>query len=77
MPDESQISPQRGDDPNPDTEATQTGGAGPGAGEAGIVGVALLALYLIFFTLFVVYTLVKIWPVPTPSRRNSSRNPSP
>ena len=80
MPDESQIPPQGGDDPNPDTEATQTGGAGPGAGEAGIVGVALLALYLIFFTLFVVYTLVKIWPVPTPSRENpptATASPSP
>lgn len=45
-----------------------TGGRGPGAGEAGIIGIAILALYLIVFTLIVIYSLVKIWPVPTPSR---------
>jgi hypothetical protein len=80
MPDESQIPPQGGDGPNPDNEATQTGGAGPGAGEAGLVGITLLALYLIVFTLFVIYALVKIWPVPTPSRENpptATASPSP
>ena len=83
MTDEPQIPPQRGDDPNPDGTAgvsNQTGGAGPGAGEAGLVGMTLLALYLILFTLFVIYALVKIWPVPTPSRENppaATASPSP
>src|SRR5262245_33367107 len=45
-----------------------TGGRGPGASEAGILGIVILALYLTVFTLFVIYSLVKIWPVPTPSR---------
>src|ERR1041385_4159371 len=80
MADETQIPPQSGDDPSPETEVTQTGGAGPGAGEAGLVGIALLALYLIVFTLVVIYALVKIWPVPTPSRENpptATASPSP
>jgi len=82
MTNEPQIPPQSGDDPNPDSDrlTSETGGAGPGAGDAGLVGIALLALYLIFFTLFVVYTLVKIWPVPTPSRENpptATASPSP
>ena len=80
MPDEPQTPPQGGNNPIPASNATHTGGAGPGAGEAGVGGIALLALYLIFFTLFVIYALVKIWPVPTPSRENpptATASPSP
>ena len=75
MTDEQQIPPQRGDYSN----ANETGGAGPGAGQAGLVWIALLAVYLVLFTLFVIYTLVKIWPVH-PSRENpptATASPSP
>lgn len=59
---------------------TETGGRGPGSGEAGLGWIVALALYLVLSTLFVIYTLVKIWPVPTPSRENpptATATPSP
>lgn len=79
MPDETQSSPPagdraEGDNANPGMDPVKptrgTGGGGPGEKEAGVVGILALSLYLVLFTSFVVYCLVKIWPVPTPSREN-------
>lgn len=45
-----------------------TGGeGGPGSGRVGVVGIILLTTYLVAFTLFLIYALVVVWPVPTPS----------
>jgi hypothetical protein len=79
MPEEQQAA--TGDDDNPGMDpvkpTTGTGGGGPGAKEAGIVGIVALALYLILFTLFVIYTMVKIWPDPTPSRQPTPQAATP
>src|ERR1051326_2459057 len=86
MPDEqnSNIQQPTSDAPvlnNPGTDPIQNVNAGgPGGSEAGIVGIILLALYLILFTALVIYSFVKIWPAPTPSRENppsSAASPSP
>jgi hypothetical protein len=73
---------------NPGTEppnpADAKAGPGPGGDQAGVVGTIVLIVYLVAFTLFVIYSLVKIWPSPTPSREpapttqaSSSPSPSP
>src|SRR5262249_16045579 len=75
MTDERQTPPQGGK-----ATTNETGGAGPGAGEAGLVWIILLVAYLVLFTVLVIYSLVKIWPVPTPSRENpptAAATPSP
>lgn len=76
MTDEQRIA-QGGDE---NSEANQTGGTGPGAGEAGVGWILALPTYLVLFTLIVIYSLVRIWPVPTPSRENpptATASPSP
>jgi hypothetical protein len=67
-----------GGEPGMDPTGGARGGKGPGGKETGTVGIIALALYLVLFTLFVIYCLVKIWPVPTPSRNEPpSASPSP
>jgi hypothetical protein len=53
---------------NPAGDPVNGGGNGPGAGSVGAVGIIALITYLVLFTLFIIYGLVKVWPVPTPSR---------
>src|SRR5467141_2956498 len=88
MPDEQQPAPQVGrasaadDNPgmDPVNPVAGTGGGGPGGREAGTGWIVALSLYLVLFTLFVIYSLVKIWPVPTPSRNEpptATASPSP
>jgi hypothetical protein len=62
MPVEQQSTPQVGD-PGMDP----TSGTGPGSGDVGIVGIVALTTYLVLFTLFLIYALIVVWPVPTPS----------
>ena len=52
----------------PGVDPTTAEGKGPGGGSVGVVGIIALNLYLVLFTLFLIYSLVKVWPVPTPSR---------
>lgn len=62
MPDEQQSAPQIGDPGMDPTSET-----GPGSGNVGIFGVVALTTYLVLFTLFLIYALIVVWPVPTPS----------
>jgi hypothetical protein len=52
-------------------------GKGPGGGSVGVVGIILLTTYLVLFTIFLIYALVKVWPVPTPSRETADARPTP
>jgi hypothetical protein len=72
MPDEPQPTPQIGD-PGMDP----TGETGPGSGNVGIFGIVALTTYLVLFTLFLIYALVVVWPVPTPSRESADARPTP
>jgi hypothetical protein len=62
MPVEQQPTPQIGD---PGMDPTSE--AGPGSGNVGIFGIVALTTYLVLFTLFLIYALIVVWPVPTPS----------
>ncbi len=53
---------------NPGVDPVTSGGKGPGGGTVGVIGIVGLITYLVLFTLFLIYALVKVWPVPTPSR---------
>jgi hypothetical protein len=53
------------------TASVRDDGKGPGGGAVGVVGIIALTTYLVLFTLFLIYALVKVWPVPTPSRENA------
>jgi hypothetical protein len=52
-------------------------GTGPGGGNLGPLGIVGLMIYLVLFTLFLIYGLVKVWPVPTPSRETADAHASP
>ena len=73
MPDEQHPTPQVGD-PGMDPV---TGGTGPGSGRVGIFGIVALTTYLVLFTIFLIYALVVVWPVPTPSRETADARPTP
>jgi hypothetical protein len=66
---------------NPGVDPVDADGNGPGGGYVGVVGIIGLTIYLVLFTLFLIYGLVKVWPVPTPSRvavdETASAGPSP
>lgn len=53
---------------NPGMNPVNGVGHGPGRGNVGVVGIVGLTIYLVLLTLFLIYGLVKVWPVPTPSR---------
>jgi hypothetical protein len=53
---------------NVGAEPVAVAGNGPGGGHVGVVGIVGLITYLVIFTLLLIYGLVKVWPVPTPSR---------
>jgi hypothetical protein len=53
---------------NAGADPTSAAGKGPGGGYVGVAGIVGLTTYLVIFTLFLIYGLVKVWPVPTPSR---------
>lgn len=49
-------------------DQTDSVALGPGAAPVGVMGIILINLYFVVATLLS-YTLVALWPVPTPSRR--------
>ena len=92
MPDEQQPNPQSphtsgasetADLATPGVDPVTGGGKGPGDSYVGVFGIIGLTTYLVLFTLFLIYALVKVWPVPTPSRvavdetATASASPSP
>jgi hypothetical protein len=51
----------------PGMDPVKGGGDGPGGESVGVVGIVALTFYLVLFALFIIYCLVVLWPVPTPS----------
>lgn len=74
MPEEQQPNPRIGD---PGMDPVVGGETGPGSGRVGVFGIVALTTYLVLFTLFLIYALVVVWPVPTPSRENVDARPTP
>ena len=66
---------------NPGMNPVTGGEGGPGSGRVGVVGIVLLTTYLVVFTLFLIYALIVVWPVPTPSGQpdiaKATASPSP
>src|SRR6266540_3578641 len=63
-------------DNTPGLDPVTTAGNGPGGGHVGVFGIIGLITYLVLFTLFLIYGLVKVWPVPTPSRETADARPT-
>ena len=71
MAEDPKSTPQIGD-PGMDP----TSGTGPGSGDVGIFGIVALTTYLVLFTLFLIYALIVVWPVPTPSGQPDDTKPA-
>src|SRR5262245_27558934 len=54
---------------NPGSNPPAMVGTGPGASMLGVPGIITLATFLVFSTVAVMYVMLVIWPIPTPSRQ--------
>src|SRR6185295_2180314 len=52
---------------NPGIDPVKGEGKGPGAAHVGVKGIVALTAYLVLFAIFLIYSLIVVWPVPTPS----------